>query len=323
MAIDPSQYQAQGQQYAAGMAASQDPFINLFRNRLGTMRSREQLAQEISGLYDPAIAAARGVGANVANVGVAGLGALTGLASALPGMGVEGLTEAYRSAGRAGGSAALLGSTLETGARQALAESILGRQAESEQVRMGTEESLAGAESQKALLGADWLGAAQGFQGMGSQYLQDVAREQETRFQAERQPLEMERMRQDIAAIMANTELTQEQKASLIQQRELDATYSGREREAGIKATQAGTQQTRAQTQQIRKETRSMPPAKLARTLAGRLMRGELTAQTLQNRALIQDMKNAGMKWSTLSGALKNAGLDKQTMDSIKAVFDI
>jgi hypothetical protein len=302
MVNDPSYYQAQGQDYAAGLAASQNPFIDLFRNRLGSMRSREDLAREISGLYDPAIQSARSLGSNVAGVGAAGLSALTGLTSALPGAGVEGLSEAYRSAGRAGASASMVGSALETGARQGLAESILGRQFEQEQERFGTEDRLAGAESEKARLGADWLGAAQGFQGMGSQYLQDVATDQTTRFQAERQPLELEQLRADIAGIMANTELTQEQKLSMIQQRELDAQFSPREREAGIGQTQQQTKQIKAQTSQIVKETKSMPKPAAARRLAQLMASGQITQLSLQNAQLMSELRRTGYSVKRGSG---------------------
>lgn len=321
MVVDPFQYQTQGQDYAANMAASQDPFINLFRSRLGSMRSREQLAQEISGLYDPAIRSAQSLGANVAGANVAGLSALTGLGSALPGSNIEGLSEAYRSAGRAGASASMLGTVLETGARQGLAESIMQRQAESEAERFGTEDRLAGAESEKTRIGADWLGAAQGFQGMGSQYLQDVARDQETRFQAERQPLEMERMRQDIAAIMANTELTQEQKLGLIQQRELDAQFGAREREAGLEQAAAGTRLTNQQANQIINEIRSRPAPQVARDLSQRLLRGELTLQDLQTAGLIQELKRGGMTRAMAKNMAERGGATKAEVDRFVALF--
>ena len=291
MAIDPSQYQAQGQQYAQSLAASQDPLIGMFRNRLGSMRSREQLAQEIQGLYNPVLGAAMGVGQNVANVGAAGLSALTGVASSLPGVGVEGLSEAYRSAGRAGGSAALMGSALETSARQALAESILQRQGESEQARFATEEQLAGSEAEKARLGADWLSAAQGLQGMGQ-----VG--QQMQFAAESQPLELEQIRANIASIMSNTSLTDAQKANLIQQTQFEAELQpGRVREQ-----EANINLTRQQTRQIRNEIRSAPAPQVARRLATQLMRGEVTMQGLQRAGLMNDLRNAGIKFKTSGG---------------------
>lgn len=290
MAIDPNQYIQQGQSYAAGLAASQDPMINLYRNRLGSMKSREALAAEIANLYSPAIQAAQGVGAGVANVGQAGLAAMSGLASALPGMGVEGLGEAYRGAARAGGSAALLGSVLETGARQGLAESILQRQMEAQQERFGTEESMAGAESERARLAADYLGAAQGFQGMGQ-----IG--QQMQFAAEEQPLKMETMRAEIARINADTSLTDAQKSELlsllpgkITQQAADIKQTGAQT-AGIKAQ---TKETQANTAKIIKDTKSMLPPAKARYYANALAKGEITSAMLTNATLTKELKDAG-----------------------------
>lgn len=298
MAIDPAQYQQQGQQYASGLAASQDPFINLYRNRLGSMKSREALAAEIAGLYNPAIEAARGVGTNVANVGQAGLAAMTGLASSLPGMGVEGLSEAYRGAARAGGSAALMGSVLETGARQGLAESILERQLQSQQEQFGTEERLAGAESEKARIGADWLGAAQGFQGMGSQYLQDVAQDQATRFAAEKHPLELETMRVQIANIMADTSLTEQQKASMIQEMQFNEQLQP----GAIEQQQAQTNNIRLNNQQLREQIttlKTMRPFEIKNALlSNNMLVQQIAGQALTNADARTTLLKAGYKVS-------------------------
>lgn len=290
MAIDPNQYIQQGQSYAAGLAASQDPMINLYRNRLGSMKSREALAAEIANLYSPAIQAAQGVGAGVANVGQAGLAAMSGLASALPGIGVEGLGEAYRGAARAGGSAALLGSVLETGTRQGLAESILQRQMEAQQERFGTEESMAGAESERARLAADYLGAAQGFQGMGQ-----IG--QQMQFAAEEQPLKMETMRAEIARINADTSLTDAQKSELLSL--LPGKITQQAADLGqTKAQTAGirqqTKETKENIKKIVKETQSMPAPDKARYYANALAKGEIKATMLTNATLLKDLNAAG-----------------------------
>jgi len=300
MAIDPLQYQQQGQSYAAGLASSQDPMINMFRNRLGSMKSREALAAEISNMYAPAIQAAQGVGAGVANVGQAGLAAMSGLASALPGMGVEGLGEAYRGAARAGGSAALLGSTLETGVRQGLAESIMQRQMEAQQAQFGTEEQLAGAESEKARLGADWLGAAQGFQGMGQI-------SQQMQFAAEEQPLKLETMRAQIANIMSDTSLTDAQKSKLIQDTQFAAELQPgmvAQQGADLAGTKAQTKQTQANTAQIIKTTRSMPAPQKARYYANALAKGEITNAMLTNATIVKELRDAGYKVTGRGGKI-------------------
>ena len=274
MAIDPAQYQAQGQSYAAGLAASQNPIIELFKNRLGSMKDRAAIASEVAGYYNPAIMAAGQVGQNVANVAGAGTAALTGLASGL-GLNPSVLSDAYRSAARAGGSASLLGSTLATGAMSAQAESTLGAQQQAEQLRMGTQEDLAKAEATKAQTAADWLGAAQGLQGMGTQGLQDKRLAWQM---AHMDPLEAQKLEQDIA--------TGKYTLEKIMPAELAAT------KAGTASTKAGTALTRVQTRQVRASIKSLP-----------LERQNLALSILNTRADV----------ATKIGSLKDSGFtDKQ-----------
>jgi hypothetical protein len=300
MAIDANSYIQQGQSYAAGLGAAQDPLINLRRNRLGTMKSREALAAEIAGLYSPAIQAAQGVGANVAGVGQAGLAGIAGLASSLPGMDVEALSDAYRGAARAGGSAALLGSTLESGARQALAESILQRQRESDETRFDTENKLAEYEAEKARLAADYLGAAQGFQGMGQTA-------QQMQFAAEEQPLKIEGMRANIANILANTGLTNAEREGLIQNTAFEAQLQpGKVKQQGAEydRTVADTEGVEANTKQTIKETASMLPPERARYYADLIANNELTASMLQNGQIVADLEDAGYTVTTKNGKI-------------------
>lgn len=319
MAIDPLQYQTQGQQYAAGMAASQDPFINLYKQRLGSMKSREALAAEIANLYAPAIQSAQGVGANVAGVGQAGLAAISGLASALPGADVGGLAEAYRGAARAGGSAALVGTALETGARQGLAESILQQQMASQQEQFGTQEKLAGSESERARLAADWLGAAQGFQGMAQTA-------QQMQFAEDTQPLELEKLRQDIASIMANTEYTDQQKANLIAEMGYAAspeTGTVAQNAAALAATQAQTAKTKEETKYTKVQTgnlKKMGPVELKNAiLSNQKLRGDIAAGRVQLGMLTKELGNAGVKLQRTSNGGYNI-IDKNTNKKIGSI---
>jgi hypothetical protein len=149
-----------GRQYAAGLAATLDPRLATLRAQYGAYKTPEQIAAEVSGLYQPGIARAGQIGEDVAKVGQVGLAAAAGLASALPNFDVTALADAARSTGRAGGTAAITGSVMENQARAALAQSILSEQGRASEQRMQVEREIAGAEEEKAKIAADWMSPA-------------------------------------------------------------------------------------------------------------------------------------------------------------------
>lgn len=162
--------------YAAGIAATFNPRIAYYTQQEAALRTPEAMETDITRLYDPIIGAAGRVGEDVSRVGQAGLTALTGLASSLPGQFDTGMVaDAARATGRAGGSAALTGAVLGSSARAGLASSVLaGRRAlEDEKRRLGESRMLT--EEEQARTGADWLGYASQRQGMETQALQNKA----------------------------------------------------------------------------------------------------------------------------------------------------
>jgi len=162
----PAPRQRFGQEYAANIAASFDPRIGYYTRQKAALRRPEEVEQDITRLYTPAIEAAGRIGEDVSKVGSGAMAALGGLASSLPGFMAGGLEDAARSTSRAGGSAALLGSVMGTGARSQLASSILqGRRAlEGEERALG--EQIMTAEEEKARTAADYLPYAQQRQAM-------------------------------------------------------------------------------------------------------------------------------------------------------------
>lgn len=164
-----------GRDYAAGIAASLNPRIAYYTQQQGALRTPEELEMDVSRLYEPAIEAAGRVGEDVARVGQTGLSALSGLASALPGLDVGAVSDAARSVMRGSGTAALTGAVLGTGVRGQLASSIMAsrRAQEEESRRLG--EQIMGAEEEKARTGADWLPAAMQRQQMETTKLQNKA----------------------------------------------------------------------------------------------------------------------------------------------------
>jgi hypothetical protein len=162
-----------GRNYAANLAAALDPRLAYLNRQLGVYRTPEQIASEVGGLYQPAIARAGQIGQDVAAVGQTGLAAATGLASALPNFDVAALADAARATGRAGGTAALTGSVMESQARAALAQSIMSEQARVTEQRTQTEREIAGSEEEKAKIAADWMAPAMQRQQMTTTALQN------------------------------------------------------------------------------------------------------------------------------------------------------
>ena len=164
-----------GKDYAASIAATLNPRLAYLRSEAAALKPSEQIASEISALYQPAIEAAGRVGEDVGRVGQAGLAAVSGLASSLPGFDTGMLADAARATGRAGGTAALTGSIMGQQARMGLASSIMEGQRMRDTEARGLREREAGALEEQARLGADWLGYAQQRQGMATTALQNRA----------------------------------------------------------------------------------------------------------------------------------------------------
>lgn len=80
-------------------------------------------------------------------------------------------------------------------------------------------------------------------------------------------------------------------------------------------------EQIAAQTEQIRKETASLPPAQVARRIAERLARNEVTLGALQAQGAIQELKSSGVNWSKMSGALKNAGFTQGEIKRFQKIW--
>jgi hypothetical protein len=149
-----------GRDYAASIAASMDPRIQYYTGGLAALRPQEEIDADVTKLYDPAIAAAKRIGEDVANVGQSGLTAIAGLGSSLPGLDLGLITDAARAVTRGTGTAALTGGVAETSARAALASDMLRgrRMREDEERRLG--ENLMTAREEQMRTEADWLPAA-------------------------------------------------------------------------------------------------------------------------------------------------------------------
>ncbi len=170
-----------GKDYAASIAATLNPRLAYLRSESAALKSPEQIASEVSALYQPAIESAGRVGEDVARVGQMGLAAVSGLASSLPGFDTGYLADAARSTGRAGGTAALTGSLMGQQARMGLASSIMQGQSMRDTEARSLREREASALEEQAKIGADWMGYAQQRQGMATTALQNKALSEELR----------------------------------------------------------------------------------------------------------------------------------------------
>lgn len=287
-----------GQDYAKNLAASVDPRLQALAKRLAGLKTGDQVSSEVTSLYQPAIEQAGKIGQDVTSVGMGGMAALTGLGSSLPGgMDTGFLADAARQTSRAGGSAALMGSVLGSSARSQLAESILGQQQALQQERFGIEDQQAAAESEKARLGADWLGYATQGQGMETTRLGNLSTEAQTAdtlLNTERTRWQMENMDPaQLEALQVQTGLSQYDLMNM--------------KPAELAATKAGTKQTNAQTDLVRGQIKGLKGERAATALANALSRGKITEQALTNAGLVKDLAKAGLSKADIKKIVANS----------------
>jgi hypothetical protein len=157
-----------GRNYANEQASVFDPAIASARARLASFLTPEQIASNVSGLFDPARQDAANLGTNVSNVGADFAGAMAGLGSVLPGMDSTSVTNALRSTGRAGASASIMGSLLSSQANQQAGLSTLEQQARLAQDKKDAQDKIDSLELQQNTIRSDWLTPASHRQDMAN-----------------------------------------------------------------------------------------------------------------------------------------------------------
>lgn len=293
-----------GQDYAKGLAASVDPRLQALAKRLAGLKTGDQVASEVTGLYQPAIEQAGRIGQDVTQVGMGGMAALTGLGANLPGgMDTGFLADAARQTSRAGGSAALLGGVLGASARSQLAESILGQQQAVQQERFGLEDKTAEAESEKARLASDWLSYATQGQGLETARLGNLQTETQTeatKTDTERTRWQMEHMDPaELESLQVQTGLSRYDLENM--------------KPAELAATKAGTRQTNAQTDLVRGQIKGLKGERAATALANALSKGKITEQALTNAGLMKDLQKAGLSRSDINKIIQKSKGKKVT----------